>query len=103
MKNVHFVGIGGSGLSAIATVLLESGWHVTGSDQQLSPFARALTARGAVVCEGHAAQNINGAEMVIISSAVPADNVEVRAAQAKGIPVLKRADFLGQLMEGRLG
>lgn len=103
MRNVHFVGIGGAGLSAIATVLLESGWHVTGSDQQLSPLARALAERGAIVRQGHSAHNVNSAELVIVSSAVPADNVEVQAARARGIPVLKRADFLGQLMEGRLG
>ncbi|MCC7362229.1 MAG: UDP-N-acetylmuramate--L-alanine ligase [Anaerolineales bacterium] len=100
---MHFIGIGGAGLSAIAQVLLESGDAVSGSDETLSPFAAALAEHGAVVHVGHAAQNVNGAVVVIISSAIPADNVEVRAAQAKGIPVLKRADFLGQLMEGRQG
>jgi UDP-N-acetylmuramate--alanine ligase len=103
MTHVHFVGIGGAGLSAIAQVLLESGYTVSGSDEAVSPFAQSLAAKGAVVRVGHSAKNLNGAEMVIISSAVPADNVEVLTAQAKGIPVLKRADFLGQLMEGRLG
>lgn len=103
MKNVHFIGIGGAGLSAIAKVLLESGWHVSGSDQQLSAFARALAEQGAEVHEGHAPQHVNGAEVVVISSAVAPDNVEVQAAHARGLPVLKRADFLGQLMEGRLG
>lgn len=102
-KNVHFVGIGGSGLSAIAEVLLESGWHVSGSDQMLSPFAQALAERGATVNIGHSAANINGAEIVIISSAIAPDNVEVITAQSRGIPVLKRADFLGQLMRGQLG
>ncbi len=103
MPNVHFIGIGGSGLSAIAQVLLESGYGVSGSDEALSPFAEALAAHGATVHVGHAAQNVNGAELVIISSAIPADNVEVLTAQAKGIPVLKRADFLGRLMDGRQG
>jgi UDP-N-acetylmuramate--alanine ligase len=105
MKHVHFVGIGGAGLSAIAKVLQESGWRVSGSDDaaQASPFARALTAQGVTVQPGHAAENVDGAEVVVISSAVPPDNVEVRAAQARGIPVLKRAEFLGQLMEGRTG
>jgi UDP-N-acetylmuramate--alanine ligase len=103
MTHVHFVGIGGAGLSAIAQVLLESGYGVSGSDEIMSPFGQALAAAGARVYTGHAAAQVNGAEMVIISSAVPADNVEVLAARARGIPVLKRADFLGRLMEGRLG
>jgi len=103
MPHVHLVGIGGSGLSAIAQVLLESGYDVSGSDEVLSPFARSLAARGAKVFQGHAAEQLDGAEMVIVSAAVPADNPEVMAAQARGIPVLKRADFLGQLMEGRQG
>lgn len=103
MTHVHFIGIGGAGLSAIAQVLLESGYSVSGSDEELSPFARALAAAGARVYHGHAPEQVNGAEMVIVSSAVPADNVEVQAARARNIPVLKRADFLGRLMEDRLG
>jgi UDP-N-acetylmuramate--alanine ligase len=103
MTHVHFVGIGGAGLSAIAQVLLQSGYAVSGSDEQASPFAQALADAGARVYTGHAPQQVNGAEMVIISSAVPADNVEVVAARERGIPVLKRADFLGRLMEDRLG
>ena len=103
MTHVHFVGIGGAGLSAIAQVLLQSGYSVSGSDEALSPFAQALAAAGATVYQGHAAGQVNGAEMVIVSSAVPADNVEVQAARERGIPVLKRADFMGRLMEARLG
>jgi len=103
MTHVHFVGIGGSGLSAIAQVLLESGYDVSGSDEVLSPFARSLAARGARVFQGHSAAQLDGADLVILSAAVPADNPEITAAQARGIPVLKRADFLGQLMEGRQG
>ncbi len=103
MKSVHFIGIGGAGLSAIAKVLLESGWQVSGSDEVLSPFAAALRAQGARVAEGHAAENVGQAEVVVISSAVPPDNVEVLAARAQGKPVLKRADFLGGLMEFRTG
>lgn len=103
MTHVHFVGIGGAGLSAIAKVLLESGYTVSGSDEALSSFARDLAAQGVTVHHGHSAQNVNGAEVVVISSAVPGDNVEVVAARERGMPVLKRADFLGQLMEGRVG
>ncbi len=104
MKTVHLVGIGGAGLSAIAKVLVESGWTVTGSDERPSPYAQALVGQGVQVQTGHRAENVGaGVEAVIISSAVPADNVEVQAARMRGIPVLKRADFLGQLMEGRAG
>ena len=103
MTHVHFVGIGGAGLSGIAQVLLESGYSVSGSDEQASPFAQALATAGARVYTGHAAEQVNGAEMVVISSAVPADNVEVLAARARGVPVLKRADLLGRRMEARLG
>jgi UDP-N-acetylmuramate--alanine ligase len=102
-KAVHFIGIGGTGLSAIARVLLESGYQVTGSDRSLSPLARALQAEGARVAIGHRAENIEGAEVVVRSSAIPDDNVEVVAAREQGIPVLKRSDFLASLMEERLG
>jgi UDP-N-acetylmuramate--alanine ligase len=103
MTHIHLVGIGGSGLSAIAQLLLESGYEVSGSDEVLSPFAEALAARGAVVFHGHSAEQLDGAEMVIVSSAVPGDNPEVVAARASGIPVLKRGEFLGRLMEGQQG
>lgn len=103
MKRVHLVGIGGSGMSAIAKVLLESGYEVSGSDQALSPMAKALAEEGVEVHLGHAAENVGAAETVVISSAVPPENIEVLTARARGIPVLKRADFLGQLMEGRTG
>ena len=96
--NTHFIGIGGTGLSAIARVLLERGEQVSGSDRADSPPAQALRQAGAVVHIGHAAGNVNGATRVIRSSAVGEDNVEVQAARAKGIPVLKRAEFLAELL-----
>ncbi len=100
---MHFIGIGGTGLSAIARVLLESGYTVSGSDRERSPLAQAVEAAGARVFIGHAAENVRGAQLVIRSSAIPDDNPEVQAARQAGIPVLKRADFLGRLMEDRLG
>ena len=103
-RNIHFIGIGGAGLSAIAQVLLESGVAVSGSDERPAELAQALAARGARVFTGHAAENVPAeTETVIISSAVPETNPEVQAARARGLPVLKRADFLGQLMQGRTG
>jgi len=103
MTNVHFIGIGGSGLSAIARLLLESGYTVTGSDQAMSSFAADLQTAGAVIHIGHDPALIQGADWVIRSSAIPEDNPEVQAAKAAGIPVFKRADFLGQLMSNKLG
>ncbi len=103
MAHIHFIGIGGTGLSAIARVLLESGYMVSGSDRQFSTLAQAVQSAGARVFVGHQPANVSGADLVVRSSAVPDDNVEVQAALAAGIPVLKRADFLGQLMEGRQG
>jgi UDP-N-acetylmuramate--alanine ligase len=103
MTHVHFIGIGGSGLSAIARLLLESGYTVTGSDSVMSPFAVDLQSAGVTVTLGHDPRNITGAEWVVRSSAIPDNNPEVVAAQAQGIPVYKRADFLGRLMENKMG
>lgn len=103
MTHVHFIGIGGSGLSAIARLLLESGYEVTGSDRALSPLAVELQKAGARVYVGHAAGNVAGADWIVRSSAIPDDNVEVTTATKLRIPVFKRADFLGRLMENKLG
>ena len=102
-QHVHFIGIGGAGLSAIARVLLEQGAEVSGSDLVLSPVAEALARDGARVFVGHRVENVAGADMVIVSSAVLPENVEVQAARAAGIRVLKRPEFLGQMMDGHLG
>jgi UDP-N-acetylmuramate--alanine ligase len=103
MTRIHLIGIGGTGLSAIARVLLESGYVVTGSDRADSPFARDLRTVGVTVSIGHRPENVTGADVVVRSSAIPDDNPEVAAARGLGIPVLKRADFLGSLMEGKTG
>jgi UDP-N-acetylmuramate--alanine ligase len=102
-QRIHLIGIAGSGLSAIARVLLESGYTVSGSDRQASAQIPALEAAGARIFTGHNAENVTGAGLVIRSSAVSDDNTEVKAALAAGIPVFKRADFLGSLMSGRRG
>lgn len=103
MKHIHLIGIGGTGMSSIARVLLEKGVSVSGSDRTLSALALDLRDSGAVVYEGHAASNIEDAELVVRSSAIPDDNPEVLAAQKAGIPVLKRSDFLGSLMVDQAG
>lgn len=97
-ETTHFIGIGGTGLSAIARVLAERGQQVTGSDREDSPLAAGLRQAGVKVTIGHSAGNINGATQVVRSSAVGDDNIEVLAAQAKGIPVYKRVDFLDKLL-----
>jgi len=103
MIRVHFIGIGGSGLSAIARLLKESGYTVTGSDRSLSQFAVDLQNDGVEIYIGHHPRNIAGAEIVIRSSAIADDNPEVEAAIRAGIPVYKRSDFLGQLMAKKTG
>jgi UDP-N-acetylmuramate--alanine ligase len=103
LTDVHLIGIGGSGLSAIARLLLESGYSVSGSDRQASEALDLLAEAGAQIFVGHHADNIAGAKLVVRSSAVPDNNIEVQAAQKAGIPVLKRVDFLGRFMEDRVG
>ena len=102
-KHIHLIGIGGAGLSAIARVLLQQGAQVSGSDLLLSPVAQALARDGARVLVGHQAENVAGADLVVLSSAVPGSNVEVLAARAAGIPVLKRPELLGRMMDGSTG
>ncbi|PID85528.1 MAG: UDP-N-acetylmuramate--L-alanine ligase [Chloroflexi bacterium] len=101
--HIHIVGIGGSGMSAIARVLWGRGFVVSGSDMHSNSFTSALAADGATIFEGHQAENISGADVIVISSAIPPDNPEVAAARALSLPVLKRADILGQLMTDTIG
>ncbi len=96
-RHVHLVGIGGAGLSAIARILHERGEKVTGSDLMTSVYSQALERDGVLVTYGHQAENVLGADVVVVSSAVPDDNVEVEAARLAGIQVLHRAAFLGEL------
>jgi UDP-N-acetylmuramate--alanine ligase len=97
---IHIVGIGGTGLSAIAKVLYERGEAVSGSDQAPSPYAQALEELGVPVTYGHAAANVAGARLVLASSAVAADNPEVLAARQAGIPVLRREEYFRELTAG---
>ncbi len=101
--HVHMIGIGGFGLSAIARILLGLGYRVSGSDQVESALTDALSAEGATVMIGHASEQVAGADVVLVSSAIPADNPELLAARRAAIPVVKRAEFIGELMVGRKG
>ena len=103
MEHIHLIGIGGSGLSAIARLLKEMGYAVSGSDRAETPLLSDLRSAGMTISHGHSPQNVADADLVVRSSAIPDDNPEVVAARTAGIPVLKRADFLGRLMAGKTG
>jgi UDP-N-acetylmuramate--alanine ligase len=98
IRKVHFVGIGGIGMSGIAEVLLNLGYAVSGSDLKHTPVTERLAALGARVSEGHAAERVGDAQVVVISTAVAADNPEVLEAQRLQIPVIPRAEMLAELM-----
>jgi UDP-N-acetylmuramate--alanine ligase len=100
---VHFTGIGGIGMSGLAEVLLELGYPVTGSDLRLSTTTSRLAARGAVIFEGHSAENLAGAKAVVVSSAVRGDNPEVVEARRLGLPVIHRGELLAELMRQKFG
>lgn len=100
---VHFVGIGGIGMSGIAEVLLNLGYAVRGSDLKDGETARRLRGLGADVRLGHAAEHVSGVDVVVVSSAVRPDNPEVAAARAAKIPVIRRAEMLAELMRLKLG
>lgn len=108
-SHIHFVGIGGFGLSAIAKVMLEEGYRISGCDLAESPLAKKLRKRGVTISVGHDpahVEMIDGVgrpDALVVSSAVPDDNPELVAARAANIPVYKRADVLGELMSGRTG
>ncbi len=103
IQRVHFVGIGGIGMSGIAEVLLNLGFKVSGSDLRKSAVTARLVNLGASISEGHQAANVTGAEVVIISSAVHRDNAEVVAAHEQHIPVIQRAEMLAELMRLKYG
>ncbi len=103
VRRVHMVGIGGSGMCGIAEILLDEGYTVSGSDLNATPTTERLVQLGARVAAGHAPENIEGADVVVISSAVEEDNVEVAGARALQIPVIRRAEMLGELMRTKYG
>lgn len=102
-RHIHFVGIGGSGMSGIAEVLIDLGYVVTGSDVRESATTKHLRDVGATVMIGHDAKNIKGAQVVVASTAVSAFNPEVRAAEGNRVPVIPRAEMLAELMRLKQG
>ena len=101
MKKYFLIGIGGSGLSAIARLLMEAGHQVAGSDRFASPMTQSLAEQGAHICIDHQAEQVHGADVVIQSSAIPEDNPEVLEARRLGIPVQKRSAFLEDFLKDR--
>src|SRR3982075_4186179 len=103
IQRIHFVGIGGIGMSGIAEVLLNLGYKISGSDLKDSTVTQRLAALGATTFEGHAAGNIAGADVVVTSSAIPIDNPEVAEARRLHVPVIQRAEMLAELMRLKYG
>ncbi len=103
IHRIHFVGIGGAGMAGIAEVLLSLGYEVQGSDLKLGRVTRRLEGLGAHVFQGHAARHVEGANVVVVSSAVAAENPEIAAAHERRIPVVRRAQMLAELMRFRYG
>jgi UDP-N-acetylmuramate--alanine ligase len=103
IQRIHFVGIGGTGMSGIAEVLVNLGYKVSGSDLKSSAVTERLAGLGAAIFEGHRAENISGAEVVVTSSAIGRDNPEVAKAHELHIPVIQRAEMLAELMRLKYG
>src|SRR5881396_2306361 len=102
-RQIHFVGIGGAGMSGIAEVLLNMGYRVTGSDTRRGENIERLERLGAKVFTGHQPAHVEGAHVVVYSSAVARDNIEVQVARQRGIPVIPRAEMLAELMRLKYG
>src|SRR5271155_5106212 len=103
LQHLHFVGIGGIGMSGIAEVLLNLGYEISGSDVKLSPTTDRLAKLGARIFEGHSAANVTGAKAIVVSSAVDDQNPEVQEARRLAIPVIPRGEMLAELMRLKYG
>lgn len=102
-NKIHFVGIGGIGMSGIAEVLHKKGFKVSGSDKELSSVTQRLEKQGIKIFKGHSEENINDADLVVFTSAATLENPEILAAKKKGITVVKRAEMLAECMRGKYG
>jgi UDP-N-acetylmuramate--alanine ligase len=103
IRKVHFVGIGGIGMSSIAEILLHQGFEISGSDKSLSEITKRLSSLGMQVYEGHSPENLKDADVLVYSSAVNTDNPEVKAAIERKIPVIKRSEMLAECMRMKYG
>ncbi len=103
VKQIHFIGIGGAGMGGIAEVLLNEGYQISGSDISENAVVKRLVSKGAKVFIGHDEKNIDGASVIVVSTAIDSENPEVAAAQSQRIPVVRRAEMLAELMRFRHG
>ena len=103
IKRVHFVGIGGIGMSGLAEILLSHGFEVSGSDMALSEITESLGKKGITIYEGHSAENLKDVDVLVYSSAVHTDNPEIIAAKERKIPVIKRSELLAEVMRMKYG
>src|SRR4030043_296633 len=103
IQHIHFVGVGGIGMSGIAEVLLNLGYHISGSDIKETEVTRRLQSLGCEISYGHRRENLKEADVVVVSSAVRQDNPEVEAAEERLIPVIPRAEMLAELMRMKVG
>ena len=98
-NHIHFIGIGGIGMSGMAELLHKLGFSISGSDQNRSERTDNLKEIGLTISEGHSQSNVNGADVVVYSSAVKQDNPEILAAESKQVPVIRRAEMLAELLK----
>ena len=101
--HIHFIGIGGSGMSGLASILLDSGYKISGSDIVTSRITKRLANKGASIFEGHNENNVEEADLVVISSAIPESNLEIKGARNRKISIIKRAEMLARLMDNKYG
>ncbi len=99
----YFIGIGGAGMSGLAEILMDMGHQVSGSDREKTEVTRYLESKGAKIYEGHRAENVNAVDFLVFSSAIPADNPEMERARMLHIPLIRRAEMLGQLFNRKFG
>lgn len=101
--HIHFIGVGGAGMSGLASILLDSGHKISGSDIVSSKSTKRLTDKGATIFKGHNENNVEKADLVVVSSAIPESNPEIRGARDRKITIIKRAEMLARLMDNKYG
>ncbi|GAI54057.1 unnamed protein product, partial [marine sediment metagenome] len=101
--HIHLIGIGGSGMSGLASILLDLGYRISGSDIMPSKITKRLTDKGATIFKGHSRDNIKGVNLVVVSSAIPESNPEIEGAIKENIKIIKRAEMLAKIMEHKYG
>ena len=103
VKKIHFIGIGGSGMGGIAEVMFNLGFEVSGSDLNPSQTVKHLKSMGLKISGKHQISNVKGVDVVVVSGAIPKNNIEIKAAQKLGIPIIPRAEMLSELMRFKKG